>query len=302
MRFSLVSLLCAIGVCGCVGCVNMCPSLKLRGAKKSLGMSHYKLDIAFKWPVYVVPYNSDNLGYLIQVTTEDGKSVGLAVDAPVKRAFDECCKAAGCEIEAVLTTHYHSDHQVIPSEWTDAVTIYKSSYEKTTGNKDVQDGETIKFYDLTIKPFHTPTHTRGHMCYLMTDVNGHNLVFTGDHLFTAGCGRFFEGNSVSMIPSIERVYTECPRETLMLPGHHYAIGNLKFALHVEPSNEDMKNALERAEKVGRFEPSTLEQEMLFNPFIRSVLMYSDLIKSIGSNESKEALLQRLRNEKDTFRA
>eukprot|EP00920_Eleutheroschizon_duboscqi_P004183 GHVT01009646.1.p1 GENE.GHVT01009646.1~~GHVT01009646.1.p1 ORF type:complete len:135 (-),score=21.39 GHVT01009646.1:965-1369(-) len=98
------------------------------------------------------------------------------------------------------------------------------------------------------------------------------LLCIGDTLFMAGCGRFFEGTADDMHHALSGVVARLPPETLVYPGHEYTIANMQFALFVERSNEALNSAFALASKRRQdglpTVPSTIEQELATNPFIR----------------------------------
>jgi hydroxyacylglutathione hydrolase len=112
-----------------------------------------------------------------------------------------------------------------------------------------------------------PGHTSGHIaCF------GDGIVFCGDTLFAAGCGRLFEGTPAQMLASLDKL-AALPGETLIYCGHEYTIANLRFALAVEPGNERLAKRLSREQqKLDRGDatlPSTIAEEHLTNPFLRT---------------------------------
>ena len=92
---------------------------------------------------------------------------------------------------------------------------------------------------MTASTRFTPCHTTGHVCYYIPgEGEKPPVVFTGDTLFTAGCGRFFEGTAAQMQEAMEKL-GRLPEETLVYNGHEYTVNNLKFAQHVEPDNQNV---------------------------------------------------------------
>ena len=49
---------------------------------------------------------------------------------------------------------------------------------------------------------HVPGHTSGHIFYYFKKEKS---VFTGDTLFSFGCGRLFEGSYLEMINSLKKI-------------------------------------------------------------------------------------------------
>eukprot|EP01054_Gregarina_sp_Poly1_P007782 Gregarina_sp_Poly_1__7781@NODE_43_length_18077_cov_117_559078_g37_i0_p10_GENE_NODE_43_length_18077_cov_117_559078_g37_i0NODE_43_length_18077_cov_117_559078_g37_i0_p10_ORF_typecomplete_len273_score27_83Lactamase_B/PF00753_27/7e19HAGH_C/PF16123_5/3_7e13Lactamase_B_2/PF12706_7/0_00045Lactamase_B_3/PF13483_6/0_011Lactamase_B_5/PF14597_6/0_017_NODE_43_length_18077_cov_117_559078_g37_i01675217570 len=255
----------------------------------------------FAGEIHAVPYNADNLGYII--VDRQSKKAAL-VDVVVPKVFSSYLKSIECESVMILTTHYHSDHQggnkecltVFPN-----VPIYKSAYETTDGTHDIRDGDTLCLGNLSIKAIHTPTHTSGHISYFISSGSSRPAaVLTGDFLFTGGCGRFFEGDAHSMTLSIKKIYDQCGEDTYMLPGHDYGISNLKFAVTVEPSNKLVQDRLVELQSHKQFVPAKLADELHYNPFIRCAMRFSDFQYAGPMTSNSEALLQELRTKKDKF--
>ncbi|EEP80169.1 hydroxyacylglutathione hydrolase [Uncinocarpus reesii 1704] len=97
-------------------------------------------------------------------------------------------------------------------------------------------GEKFKIGDrITVTALHTPCHTQDSICYFAEDGN-QRIVFTGDTLFNAGCGRFFEGNAQEMHKALNEVLASLPDDTKVYPGHEYTKSNVKFCLSVSQSD------------------------------------------------------------------
>ena len=105
-----------------------------------------------------------------------------------------------------------------------------------------------------------------------TPLNGRPLLFCGDTLFSGGCGRLFEGTPAQMLASLDRL-AALPGNTVVCCTHEYTMGNLRFALAVEPDNKDLIGyhahcaALRQAAKPTL--PTSIAQELLINPFLRT---------------------------------
>ncbi|ETW57547.1 hypothetical protein PFUGPA_00451 [Plasmodium falciparum Palo Alto/Uganda] len=102
--------------------------------------------------------------------------------------------------------------------------------------------------ELNIKAIHAPCHTKGHILYYVyktdeakqEDHKYKPILFTGDTLFIAGCGRFFEGSAKDMFKNIEKV-KNMRKETLIYCGHEYTLNNLrktKKAASIDPVEPD----------------------------------------------------------------
>lgn len=157
---------------------------------------------------------------------------------------------------------------------------------------------------MDVKCLFTPCHTTGHICYYVTSSNEAitPCVFTGDTLFISGCGRFFEGNAEQMHHALIDILSKLPEKTQVYCGHEYSVSNLKFSLHVEPDNEvtieKLKWAIDQRAKNLRTIPSTIGDEMKFNPFMRVNL---DKIKKRFNQTDSILCMQSVRAEKDGWK-
>ena len=152
--------------------------------------------------VHVVPYSDDNYCYLIHDRVDN---VGVVVDAGDAEAVADAMEAAGLDrIDAVLSTHKHWDH-VCGNDGVVAAfpgTQVLAGEAVPSGTKMLVDGERVVFgtrIEVTARA--VPCHTRGHMVYVVREAGRHDQpawVFTGDSLFLAGVGRFFEGSAGEM--------------------------------------------------------------------------------------------------------
>ena len=173
---------------------------------------------------------------------------------------------------AVLLTHHHHDHIGGVEELSrhyefsifgpDDARIPKNNHP--VGEDDhVEIGEMgLKFSVLEV-----PAHTRSHIAFY-----GHGLLFSGDTLFSAGCGRLFEGTPGQMQAAMDKIAT-LPGSTRVYCGHEYSQSNCRFALQVEPDNAQL---VERARAVDALRaqnqitlPTTVADELSFNPFMRT---------------------------------
>lgn len=159
----------------------------------------------------------------------------------------------------------------------------------------MKGGETIQLGELTIRALSTTGHTMDHLCYY---VEKDRAVFTGDCLFSSGCGRFFEGTPADMWKAFTKLM-ELPDDTKVYFGHEYTISNLKFAHHVEPDNIHVQEKLAWAQRVGCTTPSSMANEKLTNPFLRIKQVAKNVVKD-PENASIIDVLGELRKMKDNF--
>jgi len=116
-----------------------------------------------------------------------------------------------------------------------------------------------------------PGHTLNHLAYLVRPNQQSPILFCGDTLFSAGCGRLFEGSAAQLWQSLQKL-TSLPPETLVCCAHEYTQANLRFALAVEPDNAAVQSRIAEVNQLRQQQlpslPSTIAAELLFNPFVR----------------------------------
>lgn len=224
--------------------------------------------------VHIVPVLSDNFSYLILDKESD---VATVVDPVNPKRLMEVADSLGARITTALVTHHHWDHaggneelaQLIPG-----VEIVGSAYEAApavTAKIEHEGSRTIVDGNLRYKGFHTPCHTSGHVCFVTeTEIPA---LFCGDTLFVAGCGRFFEGSAADMEKSLNTTLAALSDDCKVFCGHEYSVSNLRFAVSVDGDNQHLRDKLRWAEEqvaVGKHTvPSTIGEEKLYNPFMRT---------------------------------
>src|SRR3984957_697067 len=147
-------------------------------------------------------------------------------------------------LAAVLLTHHHPDHvggvpELLRSR---QVPVIGPDDERiTTLTRTVRNQERCELSNLGLgfEILHVPGHTVSHIAFW-----GHGALFCGDTLFSAGCGRMFEGTPKQMNASLNRL-AALPPETAVYCGHEYTAANLKFALTVEPDNSPAQEYRQR---------------------------------------------------------
>lgn len=254
--------------------------------------------------VKLLPALEDNYMYLL--IDEDTKQ--CAVVDPVEPAkVQAALKEENVQLTTVLTTHHHWDHAGGNEKLIEAVgsKVVVGGDERIGAlTRKVSHGDELKIGSLNVKCLYTPCHTSGHICYFVTGPSGSQpAVFTGDTLFVAGCGKFFEGTPGQMYTALVEILATLPPETKVYCGHEYTVSNFKFAATVEPNNSELTARMDLAQKQRNNKeptiPSTIGDELSFNPFMRvreaSVQQHtgqSDPVKVMGT----------LRSAKDNFKA
>ena len=186
------------------------------------------------------------------------------------------CQAQGLELAGILVTHHHADHTggIVDLLAGARVPVWGPATEAIPGmSHPLRDGDRFAVPELGLdfEVLHVPGHTLGHIAYYAASGSGGPLLFCGDTLFSAGCGRLFEGTPAQMLASLDRL-SRLPADTRVYCTHEYTLGNLQFARRVEPGNPSVQAyaqwcSRQRTEQLPTL-PSTLGQELRVNPFLR----------------------------------
>ena len=177
------------------------------------------------------------------------------------------------ELDAILLTHHHSDHIGGVPE------LLRHNPVALFGPQDaripwvthpLEDGDSFTLAgatkDFLFRTLAVPGHTQSHLAFLCEEA-----LFCGDTLFSAGCGRIFEGSPEQMFASLQRL-AELPDSTQVFCAHEYTEANLRFAQAVEPGNPEIAARIRACAALRRAGhpslPSTLREEKHVNPFLR----------------------------------
>ena len=251
--------------------------------------------------VILIPMLKDNYGYLIK---DKATNIAAVVDPVEPETVLSVIHGSGCTVNDVLTTHHHWDHAGGNEELSKkrpGMKFYGGDERIGALNAKVKHGDKFSIGKLNVTCFETPCHTTGHICYLVEGEGVTPAVFTGDTLFAAGCGRFFEGTAPQMYHNLIEVLGKLPDETRVYCGHEYTVQCLKYALHVEPENPAViakmkESAGLRAEGKATI-PTTIGEEKTYNPFMR--VGEASVMKHCGTTDPVETM-KALRAEKDSF--
>ncbi|MDH4562380.1 hydroxyacylglutathione hydrolase [Pseudomonas sp. BN411] len=218
-----------------------------------------------------LPAFSDNYLWLLQdADTRRCAVVDPGDAAPVLAWLDA---HPGWTLTDILVTHHHHDHVggVARLKEASGARVLGPAQEKIPARDlALGDGDTVKVLGLDFQVFEVPGHTLGHIAYYHAD-NDRPLLFCGDTLFAAGCGRLFEGTPDQMHHSLSRL-AALPAATLVFCTHEYTLSNLRFAKAVEPGNhatsERFDTVTRLREQGGISLPSNIALERATNPFLR----------------------------------
>jgi len=256
-----------------------------------------------KMKIRILPALSDNYMYL--VIDEKTKQAAI-VDPVAPDTVLEAVNEEGVNLTKVLTTHHHWDHaggnEELVKKSKNCLQVFGGDQRIGALTNRVKHGDRFNIGDITVECLFTPCHTTGHICYYMTSEGQTPSVFTGDTLFVAGCGRFFEGTAEQMYCALVDKLGALPDQTQVFCGHEYTVQNLKFAQNVEKDNheiqEKLKWAVDQRQRGLPTVPSTIAEEKMINPFMR--VDAATVQKHCGCGEGVAAMAS-IRKEKDTFK-
>jgi hydroxyacylglutathione hydrolase len=213
-----------------------------------------------------IPAFDDNYIWLLH-NTRHAVVVDPGDAAPVVAALNKL----NLILSAILITHHHSDHIDGVSSLLAyrAAPVYAPQYEQFAFEhiKLVEGDEiTLPEIELNFRIMWLPGHTLGHIAYVNDEI-----LFCGDVLFGAGCGRLFEGAPSQLLTSLNRLKI-LKSNTKVFCTHEYTAKNIAFALTLEPDNADLLQRkidvqAQRAQQLPSL-PSTIDLERKTNPFLR----------------------------------
>jgi hydroxyacylglutathione hydrolase len=216
--------------------------------------------------IITLPVSSDNYAYCITYGLE-----AVVIDACDPAVVANFIDSREFQLRMILSTHHHPDH-----------TAGNISLKKKTGcmiaggdqripgiDHIVKNGETVSAGPFSFECMAVPGHTSGSFAFFSQELSA---IFTGDTLFYSGCGRIFEGIASQMAHSLWKI-ASLPLPTAIYCGHEYTLENLRFAAAVEPENEAIKERRAAIQELLANNqpsgPSTLENELATNPFLRT---------------------------------
>jgi hydroxyacylglutathione hydrolase len=252
--------------------------------------------------VFQFPCLNDNYGVLIH---DSGSGRTASVDAPDGEAVIAAAKGQGWRLTDILVTHHHADHTqgiaAVKAAFPDLRVVGPAKEAARIGalNLDVSEGDFVEIGALRARVIETPGHTAGQVAYVFDE---DEIAFTGDTLFSLGCGRVFETPMAVMWDSLMKL-ADLPGETQIYCGHEYTESNARFALAIEPGNADLVG---RAEAVKALRakglptlPTTIALELATNPFLRAEI--PAVQKAVGLEGADPAqVFAELRRRKDNF--
>ena len=240
---------------------------------------------------------SDN--YIWCVINEHTKQA-VVIDPGCSHSVLEFLASHQLELIGILITHHHPDH-IGGVEKLKRITCAKTYGFSRAGPKNAKlkiidnaynDGDTFVILGMHILVMEVPGHTLDHIAFYSKPNQSHLLpwLFCGDTLFSAGCGRLFEGTPAQMHHSLTK-FTKLPSQCEVYCAHEYTLANLDFASSLMPNNEALQTytnlcRVKRANNESTL-PTNVAQELKINPFLR--MNDPELISNLGFDDIQNPL-------------
>ncbi len=221
--------------------------------------------------IKIIPCLEDNYSYLI---IDEEKNISCVVDPSEHRPIEEYLDKNNINLKFILNTHHHFDHvggnNRLKEKYKCKIVGFANDKGRIPGiDVLLDDGEIWMYENFVAKVLHVPGHTLGHICFhFFKD----KIVFTGDTLFSLGCGRIFEGTNEQMFNSL-KILKKLPSDTKVFCGHEYTLQNSNFCIANDPNNKRLKDKIiqikRKLQKNIPTVPSTIKEELECNIFLRS---------------------------------
>ena len=237
--------------------------------------------------IEIIKCLKDNFSYLI---IDEQNNSACVIDPSEASPIIYHVEKFKLNLKFILNTHHHFDHIGGNKELKKKYNLKVIGFEKDKDRIDeiditLKDKEIWKSDKFETKIYHIPGHTSGHICYHFFN---QNILFTGDTLFSLGCGRIFEGTYEQMFSSLQLIKS-FPEDTKIYCGHEYTLKNAEFCIKYDKNNsaliEKIKSIKKKLDNGFPTIPTTIKEELDCNIFLRS--------KDIGS-------FSKLRDLKDNF--
>lgn len=251
-----------------------------------------------------LPAFSDNYIWMLQ----NGHGA-LVVDPGDAQPVLSALQSEALRLEAILVTHHHPDHTggiEALQQATGAVVIGPQDEPIESLTRRVRGGDVVAALGMDWQVIAVPGHTAGHIAFYGAPAGQPGILFCGDTLFSAGCGRLFEGTPDQMLASLDAL-AALPADTRVCCAHEYTLSNLRFARAVEPHNPAMQQYEQHCQLLRAQDrptlPSTLAQELQINPFlrVREAAVRATARQRDPAAEDAVAVLACLRQWKNEFR-
>ena len=244
---------------------------------------------------------TDNYAYIIY--DNDSKTTGV-VDPSESKPVVSFLENKNLKLNYILNTHHHFDHVggniELKKKYNAKIIGFKGDKHRIPGiDITLKDNDKWEFGSSYVKILHIPGHTLGHICFFF---EREKIAFTGDTLFSLGCGRIFEGDHKQMLKSLNKI-KKLPKNTQIYCGHEYTYKNAEFCIKYDQKNINLKKRFEIIKKLRSKNlptvPSTLNDEINSNIFLRCDQNDIKIKLNMENNEDFK-VFKKVRDLKDGF--
>ena len=221
--------------------------------------------------VKIINCLEDNFSYLL---INEKNLDACVVDPGEAKPILEYIEKNGINLKYILNTHHHHDHiggnNILKNKFGAKILAFKGDKERIPMiDIFLEDNQIWKDSIFEFKVIHVPGHTSGHICFSFFN---EKIIFTGDTLFSLGCGRIFEGSYNDMFNSLSK-FKNLPIQTKIYFGHEYTLNNSIFCNKFDKNNSklnikiaEIKNKVDKGIPTV---PSTIKEELDCNIFLRA---------------------------------
>jgi hydroxyacylglutathione hydrolase len=251
--------------------------------------------------IEIISCLKDNYSYLIH---EEKTNTVAIIDPSDFEPCDKLIKNKYKKLDYILNTHHHYDHvggnEKLKKKYKSIVLGFVSDKDRIPGiDKFLNDNQNFKIGSLNFLVIFIPGHTTGHIAFYLEK---EKIIFTGDTLFSLGCGRVFEGTYEQMFKSINKL-KKLPKETKIYCGHEYTKKNLEFCIKYEPNNEYLRKKKDWLDTKFKSNfpsiPVSIKDELRTNIFLRCNEQSVKNVLNLN-NSSEQEIFVKLRDLKDNF--
>jgi hydroxyacylglutathione hydrolase len=241
-----------------------------------------------------IPSLADNYIWLL---VNDTTATAIIIDPGSSQPCKDFLDQENIRPVVILVTHRHWDHVDGIEKLVQCynIPVYGPATEYIPClTRAVRINDRLRFenFDIDFHVMDLSGHTAGHIGYL-TD----NMLFCGDTLFSAGCGRLFDGTAQQLHATLQRI-KQLPEDTTIYCAHEYTLDNLRFAQAVEPENTAIQSRFEEVKALRSKNlpslPFTLKNEMRYNPFLRTDK--KNVMQAVAQHSGKD-----INNSEDCFK-
>ena len=251
--------------------------------------------------IEIITCLNDNYSYIIY---EEKTNTVAIIDPSEFGPCDEVINKKYKKLDYILNTHHHYDHvggnEKLKKKYGSTVLGFEGDKDRIPFvDKFLHDNQNFNIGNMSFLVIFIPGHTTGHVAFY---TKNEKIIFTGDTLFSLGCGRVFEGTNEQMFNSLNK-FKKLPPDTKIYCGHEYTKKNLEFCIKYEPNNKYLKKKKDWVNtKIKSGLPSipvSLEEELKTNIFLRCNEQEVKIALNLN-NSSEQEIFTKLRDLKDNF--